>query len=88
MHLQANILQVHKFEDGFTAHTIAFLILCERWIFKLISDLSGVLFAVTMLRIIDGIRLQKNWENLEVMLFIILYLDWYYNDIVTYLACL
>lgn len=65
MHLPANILQVHKFEDGFTAHTVAFLILCERWIFLLISDLSGILFAVTMLQIIDGIRLQKNWENLK-----------------------
>lgn len=29
MHLQVNTVQVQKFEDGFTAHTVAFWILCE-----------------------------------------------------------
>lgn len=56
--------------------------------FLLISDLSGVLFSVTTLKIIDWIRLWKNGENPEVMFFIILFLDWYYNGIVSYLASL
>lgn len=52
--------------------------------FLLISDLSGVVFSVTTLKTLDWIRLQKNGENLKVMFFIILYLDWY-NGIVSYL---
>lgn len=56
--------------------------------FLLISDLSGVLFSVTTLKIIDWIRLWKNGENPEVTFFIILFLDWYYNGIVSYLASL
>lgn len=59
MHLQVNTVQVHKFEEGFIAHTVAFWILCEctydvvHVTFLLISDLSGVLFSVTMVQIID-----------------------------------
>lgn len=59
MHLQVNTSEVHKFEEGFTTHTAVFWILCEctydvvHTAFLLIPDLSGVLFYVSMLQIMD-----------------------------------
>lgn len=52
MRLQVNTVQVHKFEDGFLLLILLHFGFCVKDVvhitFLLISDLSGVLFSVTV----------------------------------------